>query len=189
MTENKNINFLNYIQESFPYIKGENIILHYCGEVNHEIIKALLHTLESYFFKSQLPRIIQKKTFNIMVECIQNIEKHTIKYLNNQENYYKKGSILISNFNDSIQIFSSNIVNDAQKSILLNKELQIKGKTKEQLRQMYKEQLIRGTISEKGGAGLGFIDIARKTNNNLYFHFYPISDDFIIFTLQVIIKK
>ncbi len=187
MLDIKNINFFTYIQENFSYIKEENIILHYYGKVHHEIIKALLYTLESYFNQSKLPRFLQKKTYNVMVECIQNIEKHAISIYH--ENFHKKGSILILNLEGNIHILSSNFINEEQKNILLKKQLEIKGKTKEKLRKIYKEQLISGTLSEKGGAGLGFIDIARKTNNNINFLFYPISEQLIIFTLQVIIKQ
>lgn len=189
LTEDININFQRIIEEKFPYINGENLVLHYCGEVNHEIIKALLYTLESYFYKTSLPRYLQKKTFNILVECIQNIEKHSIRLNDNRADFYKKGSILIANLEDNVQILSSNIILKDQKDILFKKEQEIKGKTKEQLREMYKKQLIDGSISEKGGAGLGFIDIARKTNNHVHLYYSPASDNLIIFTLQVIIKK
>ena len=50
-------------------------------------------------------------------------------------------------------VFAINQVNDA---------------TKEELKEMYKIQLKEGSISERGGAGLGLIDIARKTGNKLF---------------------
>ena len=42
---------------------------------------------------------------------------------------------------------------------------------KEGLKQLYKHQIKEGRLSNKGGAGLGFIDIAKKTGNKIHFHF------------------
>jgi hypothetical protein len=44
-------------------------------------------------------------------------------------------------------------------------------------------------ISEKGGAGLGFIDIARKTGNPLEYHFEPIDEKNSFFLLKTSINK
>ncbi|MCX7861462.1 MAG: SiaB family protein kinase [Bacteroidales bacterium] len=186
-TNSQHIDFYDIIRIHFPEIRAESIILNYLGEVNHEIIKALLFTLEQHFKRTNLPRFIQKKTFNVMVECIQNIEKHTIKLYN--DSYYRKSSILVANLNDDIHVISSNVINKQQQQYLIQKENQLKGKSKEELRQLYKQQLIDGTINEKGGAGLGFIDMARRTNNQLFFNFFPINNEILVFTLHVILKK
>ena len=46
-----------------------------------------------------------------------------------------------------------------------------------------------GRLSEKGGAGLGFIDIARKTGNQLEFHFLPIDEGSSFFLLTSSISR
>jgi len=52
---------------------------------------------------------------------------------------------------------------------------------------LYKKQLKEGSLSKKGGAGLGFIDIKRKTGKNLEFHFLPVnkSHSFFLFTTTI----
>lgn len=185
--KNKHIDFYKILNEQFPYIQSDNIILLYIGEVNHEIIKALLYTLEQFFKRTNLPRYVQKKTFNVMVECIQNIEKHSLKLYN--DSLFRKSSILIANVDGNIHVVSSNVINNIQLQFLKQKELQLSGKTKDELRELYKQQLLEGVLSEKGGAGLGFIDMARRTNNNLIFRYYPLVDNLWVFTLNVILKK
>jgi len=61
--------------------------------------------------------------------------------------------------------------------------------TKEELKELYKKQMKEGRLSEKGGAGLGFIDIKRKTNKELEYHFLPISDDTSFFLLTSTISR
>lgn len=60
---------------------------------------------------------------------------------------------------------------------------------KEELNEMYKKQIKEGRLSEKGGAGLGFIDIKRKTGKRLEYHFLPIDDDISFFLLTSTIPR
>ena len=50
---------------------------------------------------------------------------------------------------------------------------------------MYKKQIKEGKISEKGGAGLGLIDIARKTEEPLEYQFLQLDQDTFFFILKV----
>ncbi len=181
--------FMDYVKKVYPDLQSNNLILQYEGEVNHEIIKAILKTLEDYFEKLSLDRLVQKKIFNVVVECIQNIEKHTLSVAMDENKYAKRGGLMILENNDNIDVVTGNVINRDQKLGLSIKQSQIQGKNKSQLREDYKKQLVAGTISSKGGAGLGFIDIARKTNNQLKFYFFDLNNDLSFFILRVNINK
>lgn len=181
--------FMDYVKKVYPDLQSNDLILQYEGEVNHEIIKAILKTLENYFKKLSIDRFVQKKIFNVVVECIQNIEKHTLSLAMNESKYAKRGGLIILEDNGYIDVVTGNVINKEQKLELTIKQSQIEGKDKKQLREDYKKQLIAGTISSKGGAGLGFIDIARKTNNQLKFYFFDLNNDLDYFILRVNINK
>ena len=58
------------------------------------------------------------------------------------------------------------------------------------LKALYKEARLNSRISDVGGAGLGFIDVARKTENKLDYSFYDInSDNYKYFTLKTHVNK
>ncbi|PLX11621.1 MAG: hypothetical protein C0594_03385, partial [Marinilabiliales bacterium] len=57
---------------------------------------------------------------------------------------------------------------------------------KDELKKYYKEVLLEGEISDKGGAGLGLIDMARKSGNKLSYDFKNVSDDLSYFYLHTI---
>ena len=57
--------------------------------------------------------------------------------------------------------------------------------SQEELKEMYKKQIKEGKISEKGGAGLGLIDIARKTEEPLEYQFLQLDQDTFFFILKV----
>ena len=57
------------------------------------------------------------------------------------------------------------------------------------LKQLYKQQIKEGRLSTKGGAGLGFIDIAKKTGNPLHYSFISIDDEFSFFIISSKISR
>ena len=56
---------------------------------------------------------------------------------------------------------------------------------KDELKRYYQETLNNGSMSDKGTAGLGMIDIARKSGNKLEYQFLPISDNSRFFCLNI----
>jgi hypothetical protein len=66
---------------------------------------------------------------------------------------------------------------------------QVNSLDKDELTELYKKQIKEGRLSEKGGAGLGFIDIKRKTGRNLEYHFLPINDVSSFFLLTSTISR
>ena len=73
---------------------------------------------------------------------------------------------------ESVEIIRSN----------LNK---IKGMSYKPLKQLYKDILYSGTFSEKGGAKLGFITIALKSDNHLSFDLETITDNTSLFSMEI----
>ena len=57
------------------------------------------------------------------------------------------------------------------------------------LNKLYKQKIREGRLSEKGGAGLGFIDIARKTGQKLVYSFIKIDEVKSFFVLTSTISR
>lgn len=53
---------------------------------------------------------------------------------------------------------------------------------------LYKITLRQGKLSEKGGAGLGLIDIARESLDKINYKFYPADDKKSFFLMSVAIR-
>jgi hypothetical protein len=58
----------------------------------------------------------------------------------------------------------------------------------EELKDMYKFILNHQRLSEKGGGGLGLVDIARKTGNALDYKFHEYDKEYSFFNLDVYIN-
>ena len=60
---------------------------------------------------------------------------------------------------------------------------------KEGLKLLYKDIRLNSTFSETSGAGIGIIDIARKSENKLVYNFQEINKEFSLFSLLVKVSK
>ncbi len=64
---------------------------------------------------------------------------------------------------------------------------------KEEYKRIIKSNKNRGTgkegLSPRGGAGLGFIDMARKSGNKIRFDFEQINDELSFFSVRMTINR
>jgi len=80
-------------------------------------------------------------------------------------------------------VITGNIIHKAKVTNLSKLLETINALDKDGLKQLYKHQIREGRLSEKGGAGLGFIDIVRKTENKLEYNFIEINEEKSFFIL------
>ena len=86
-------------------------------------------------------------------------------------------------------ITSGNPVTNDTKDKIIDKLEQINKLDKDGLKALYKDIIKTGSISEKGGAGLGFVDMARKSGEKLVYDFKEIDGDSSFFSLQTLISR
>ena len=102
----------------------------------------------------------------------------------------KKSAIFsISRNEDAYNIVTGNFIYPKNVEEVSNKIDHINSLDRDELKAYYKEVLNNGKLSEKGGGGLGLIDIAKKSRNKLQYSFREIDDDYSFFTLTVKILK
>jgi hypothetical protein len=82
-------------------------------------------------------------------------------------------------------IRTGNYIENRKVSKLKERLNTINSMNSEQLKCFYQERLNISTVSTKGTAGLGMIDIARKSGNKLDFEFLEINDQTSFFCLNV----
>jgi hypothetical protein len=130
---------------------------------------------------------IKRKVFNVMVECLQNIVKHSEDY--EEADKRLNAIFMIGKHQDEYIIMSGNPIYSKNVSVLQEKLDKINSLDKEGLKTLYKD-IIKGTnISEKGGAGLGFVDMARKSGQKLEYDFTEIDSEVAFFSLKTTISR
>jgi hypothetical protein len=181
--------FLEFVYEFYKSMKAHEITLVYEGEITHQITKAFTSLTESNMAKDDEPGNVQRKVFHVMVECLQNISKHADDFTSEDFLFSGRGIFLVSKGENEYSVTTGNAVDNDRIEELTNMLETINTMDKEELKGLYKRQMKEGRLSDKGGAGLGFIDIRRKTGKELEYHFLPISNDTSFFLLTSTISR
>jgi Family of unknown function (DUF6272) len=180
---------------TYSYYKNmqlNNIIFVYQGEVTADLVSSILHMMENKLDGDGEDKKIKKKVFNVMVECLQNVYHH----LDSLDVSEKAGEIndrtallmIGKEEKDYYVITGNHIVNDRIGDIKRKLE-RVNNSDKEELKALYQEILSNEPMSEKGTAGLGMIDIARKSGQKLGYDFHPVNDKYSFFSLEAKVSR
>lgn len=186
--ESEKQSFLEFAYQLYKTMKTNEISLVYEGEVTQDITKTFTALTERNLTKSAESNTVQKKVFNVMVECLQNISKHADS-LDGAEDEERRGINMVSKGDDSYNIITGNIIKNQKVAELKSSLELINSLDKEGLSSLFKQQIRGSTLSDKGGAGLGLIDIAKKSGSKLIYQFKEISEDVSFFILTSTIKR
>jgi hypothetical protein len=133
---------------------------------------------------------IKRKVFNIMVEALQNIVKHSSEANAQAGNLVSQSAIfMIGKQPNQYSIMTGNPIKKSATAALKKNLDDLNQLDKDGLKEMYKEVIKNTQISEKGGAGLGFVDMARKSGEPLQFDFPEIDAEYNFFCLKVNVSR
>lgn len=133
----------------------------------------------------------RKKIFNIAVEGLQNLLHHTRDFsvpgMSNDE--VRVVQFAFSEDDDAFFLETSNFLLTKHLKIVEEKINFVNQLSKEELKELYRKVLTNNQISDKGGAGLGFIDMRRKSGLDLIYNVEHYTNDLARFTFLVKINK
>lgn len=179
---------MNFIYDLHRTMMSQKLILVYQGDFTQETTKSILAMAERNIDSSGEDSSIKRKVFNVMVESLQNIVKHSDELIDGATHSHA-AIFLIGREDDRYTIMSGNPIRKANIPPLKEKLELINGLDKDGLKELYKDIIKNTTISEKGGAGLGFVDMARKSGEKLHFVFPDMSNDYCFFCLKVNVPR
>ena len=164
--------------------------MEYHGVIDFETIQVLLNRVKDVFNMMSVNKLVKKRVFNIMVECLENMLKHTqeLSFIDYDfDVVYPK--ISINEDEEKFEIISQNTL--LNKDIVKLKENidNLNALDKERLKKHYENRIFNTKISNKGGAGLGLIDIVMKSENKIDYEFIKIDEVISIFKQRIIILK
>lgn len=167
-------------------IASSGFPLIYKGEMNHQIMRSFAFMANRKISAMPIPVSTRKRIFHIMVECLQNVTKHSDDY-DETEKQIGNGLFVVGKDREAFYVITGNLVRNDRMVALESKLEQLNSATPEQLKKMFLQQMVEGELSEKGGAGLGLIDIARKSQQKFYYHFVPFDSARHFFILAITI--
>lgn len=181
---------MNFIYDLHRTMMSQKLILVYDGDFTQETTKSILAMAERNLDSSGEDSGIKRKVFNVMVEALQNIVKHSSEQGMQAGSLVSRSAIfMISKDDKRYCVLTGNPIPKANVAKLTSNLNDLNSKDKEGLKEMYKEIIKNTQISEKGGAGLGFVDMARKSGEKLEFTFNEMDPEYDFFCLKVNISR
>lgn len=161
------------------------LILAYDGVLNSETITKLEAEIEGLIMDKSLAKAVIKKVFFISIESLQNMFIHGHK----DDNGAKHNFFILYITGKTIKILTANLVTNSSIESL-TKHIGIINNFDDPaaLKAYYLEHLEKNELSDKGGAGLGFITIGMKSGNKLGISFEEINDKRSMFIMEVTIN-
>ncbi len=180
----------DHILQFYQILRKENLCFIYQGDFSDGITEKIISLSEHSIDGNQEMVKMKNKISFLIVECFQNIVRHGNAPPANINRTLTLPSLFSArSTNDCVYITSANLIENEEIPKLKQKLEQLNNLGKEEIRALYFEILSNNQISNKGGAGLGLVEMARKSGNPLEYGFENENDKLSLFYLMLKMKE
>ncbi|MFT4543999.1 MAG: hypothetical protein ACI9UR_001228 [Bacteroidia bacterium] len=179
------------IYDLYHKMESNKVVLSFKGDVTSELMTSILQIIEQRMDERNEAPKLKKKVYNVLVECLQNLYHHIDEVpCETGKNGKDRSAIFMISLNSKgYSITTGNYIQTDRKPSFENRLDRINSLGRDELKQLYKDVLNSEGRSEKGGGGLGMIDIARKTGKKLNYYFDPLNDEYSFFSLNINVEE
>lgn len=162
-------------------------ILKYSGNLSFNDIEILLDTFKENIQKFNIDLVVRKRLFSILVESLENSYRHHTKPApDNKHPLVELDVKLVNNF---FIVEIGNYINNNNISEIAKRIDHINTLDTIGINRLYRASISNARISEKGGAGLGLIEIARNSRQKIKYKFVNENTDCPFFYLTIFLSK
>ncbi len=174
----------------YNHVEKKEVLTSFKGNLSSEMLTSSLQLVENKLEGLEVPTRLKKKVYNVLVEALQNLFHHIVSNPKmNQEKTLSTVVFEVAAINNGFLISTGNCIKNSNVEKLKSRIEQINLMDTDQLKDHYKQVLNNGMMSDKGGGGLGMIDIARKSGQALDYNFKKIDNNYSLYTLFVKIEE
>jgi len=161
-------------------------ILSYQGPLSFSTIDWLLSEFKLAAEDHDLSFKTYKKMISLMIEALENVTKYAIQVNCNGKSTSPEfcPSCQIRRNGKHIELITRNPVRKKDVAPLQIRIDNVNKQSQEELKELYKTTITNGEFSPHGGAGLGFIEMAKTSGNKLEYAFENLSKDFSLYTFR-----
>ncbi|WP_299457890.1 SiaB family protein kinase [uncultured Microscilla sp.] len=171
-------------------VASESILFSYRGEITQELMVYFLRIVDKKLIGSKESPLIRRRILNIMIESLQNAVKHARDWYNESEIEPENEAIfLLSRRDDKYLLINGNAVKNDVKPFIERKIENINSLSSDKQRKLFRNIIKYGVYGSKGGAGLGFVDMARKSGDLINFDFEEIDEKYSYFTYLITLDR
>jgi len=178
------------VENYLPDQTNGDIVLKYKGNIDSDVINHVLDTVEGKMVEANEQAKLRKKVYNVLVESLQNLYHHVDPVPEDFEDTSSEryGLLVVKKIEGGYKIITGNFVDAEHIEKLEEKIKRINRSSHEEIKELYKFILNHQKISQKGGGGLGLVDIARKTGNPLDYSFQKYNEKHSFFYMNILVQ-
>lgn len=156
------------------------------GPFSHSIIEELGTALRNHLAAENIARAAVLDVFAIYIELAQNVRNYqTLRALGQGET--AASIITISRWQNGYAVSSGNMIMKEDTIMLCERIAELNALAPEELKRRYKEQMRRETPSDALGAGLGLLEIARRSSSPMTCAVRELDGPYAFFSLTAFI--
>lgn len=174
------------VSHLYQLLKQDHLSFVYSGTFNDTVTGKLINLSDHNIEHVADIKKIKNKVGFLMVECFQNIIRHNDPEADPKAAH---GYFMTRNIGKTQYISSGNLVKKEIVDELSGKMDHVNRLSKDELKAYYFKVLSNELLSDKGGAGLGLIEMSRKSGHPLYYKFEPVDDRLSYFYFQIKIDR
>lgn len=172
---------LDFIYRHFIDIEKDDLEYVYRGEITPRLVMDILDMAKTNLAKADDTRKMRSRIYYIMGEGLQNITRHQAD--NEEKDDDNSAIIVIHKRRHKYVIATGNLMLRADEEPLRNKLEKINHLDNEGLKEFSRETRTLTGLSEKGGASLGLIEMAKRSGNKLDYMIKSVDDKYSYFYL------
>ena len=168
----------------------KELILSHRGTLKYDTIGELINNLKKTVSRLKIKLGIYKKLLLVMIESLENILKYNENFdINSNIRTKFTPEFKIEKDDEKYFLTSVNVIFNKDIPMLENKINHVNTLDSDGLKKLYKSTITNGRFTHKGGAGLGFIEMAKTAGNKLEYNFKTLSTEYSLYTLRVSMSK
>lgn len=158
---------------------GGDFLFEYIGSSKELKPDEIALQMEELLLSQQVSKKMVRALFSILIEGIQNAKLHSEPTIHGENPCF----ILFGKKEDYF-LTTGNVVPSEQQIKISHKIDLLNSFSEDEMKDHYLQVLTEGSMSKKGGAGLGLITLSTKSKNTLQYSFEKLDQTSLCFTLR-----
>jgi len=172
-------------------IQSQGIIFCYSGYITEPVLTGIGEALKQKLYLEEADKTTMRNIFAIFVEQMQNVIRYSAEKeppeATDDIHELRYGILNIGMENDKFFVTCGNKIQRTDVARLSGRLSDLQKMSPDELKTLYKEKLRGPTEETSKGAGVGFIEIARRSSEIIDFGFLDVDDDHAFFALKAFV--
>lgn len=163
-------------------------LITFSGSFSHSLLEELGLAVRKYLESEHIEKSAMMDVFSVYVEASQNVRNYTsLKLKSGDVSIGQSSIVVIAKRETHYEVNAGNMIESRDVPRLRERLEALCKADKASLKTMYKQQLRAERGAEACGAGLGLIDMARRSTAPLEFEFAEVDEAYSFFSLKVVL--